>query len=85
MKVEGYRIHQWGGPLRWESFDVPDPQPGEVRIRVEACGIGLTVLNCIRGDLANDAARLPRVPGHEIVGRVDAVGAGSRRPRSASA
>jgi len=76
MRVEGYRIHTWGGPLRWEAFDIPDPQPGEIRIRVEACGIGLTVLNCIRGDLANDAARLPRVPGHEIVGVVDAVGAG---------
>ena len=38
MNVHGYRIHQWGGPLRWEAFDVPEPQPGEVRIRVEACG-----------------------------------------------
>ena len=74
MKVNGYRIHQWGGPLLWESFDVSEPLSGEVRIRVEACGIGLTVLNCMRGDLANDAARLPRVPGHEIVGVVDAVG-----------
>ena len=80
MKVEGHRIHTWGGPLRWETFDVPDPRPGEVRIRVEACGIGLTVLNCIRGDLANDAARLPRVPGHEIVGVVDAVGPGVTSP-----
>jgi propanol-preferring alcohol dehydrogenase len=80
MNVEGYRIHQWGGPLRWESFDVPDPRPGEVLVRVEACGIGLTVLNCIRGDLANDAARLPRVPGHEIVGRVEATGAGVTAP-----
>ena len=73
MRVTGYRIHEWGGPLRWESFDLAAPQPGEVLIRVEACGIGLTVLNSIRGDLANDAARLPRVPGHEIVGRIEAV------------
>jgi len=80
MNVNGYRIHEWGGPLRWESFDVPAPQAGEVLIRVEACGIGLTVLNCIRGDLADDAARLPRVPGHEIVGRVEAVGAGVVSP-----
>jgi propanol-preferring alcohol dehydrogenase len=80
MKVTGYRIHQWGGPLQWESFDVPPPQAGEVLIRVEACGIGLTVLNCIRGDLANDAAMLPRVPGHEIVGRVEAVGPGVSSP-----
>jgi len=74
MTVTGYRIHEWGGPLRWESFDVPAPEAGEVLIRVEACGIGLTVLNCIRGDLANDAASLPRVPGHEIVGRIEAIG-----------
>ena len=76
MKITGYRIHEWGGPLRWESFDIPAPKAGEVLIRVEACGIGLTVLNCIRGDLANDAASLPRVPGHEIVGRVEAIGDG---------
>lgn len=80
MNVEGYRIHQWGGPVRWESFDISPPGPGEVLVRVEACGIGLTVLNCIRGDLANDAATLPRVPGHEIVGRVEALGVGVTAP-----
>jgi NADPH:quinone reductase-like Zn-dependent oxidoreductase len=77
MNVTGYRIHQWGGPLRWDVFDVQPPGAGEVMVRVEACGIGLTVLNCIRGDLTNDSARLPRVPGHEIVGVVDAVGPGT--------
>jgi D-arabinose 1-dehydrogenase-like Zn-dependent alcohol dehydrogenase len=76
VKVTGYRIHQWGGPLAWETFELPPPGEGEVLIRVDACGIGLTVLNCIRGDLANASATLPRVPGHEIVGRVDAVGPG---------
>lgn len=76
MRIEGYRIHEWGGELQWETFEIPDPGPGEVLVRVEACSIGLTVLNCIRGDLANDPALLPRVPGHEIVGRVEAVGAG---------
>jgi D-arabinose 1-dehydrogenase-like Zn-dependent alcohol dehydrogenase len=74
VKVEGYRIHKWGGPLQWEPFELAPPQRGEVLVRVEACGIGLTVLNCIRGDLATDRATLPRVPGHEIVGRVEAVG-----------
>jgi D-arabinose 1-dehydrogenase-like Zn-dependent alcohol dehydrogenase len=81
MKITGYRIHQWGGPLRWESFDIAEPGRGEVLIRVEACGIGLTVLNCIRGDLANASAKLPRVPGHEIVGRVEAVGADVAAPQ----
>ena len=74
MRVEGYRIHEWGGPLHWEPFDLAPPQRGEALVRIEACGIGLTVLNCIRGDLATDRATLPRVPGHEIVGRVEAVG-----------
>ena len=76
MRITGYRLHQWDTDLKWESFEVPEPGPGEVLVRVEACGVGLTVLNCIRGDLANPSARLPRVPGHEIVGRVEAVGPG---------
>ena len=80
MKITGYRIHEWGGPVQGESFDWADPKPGEVRIRVEACGIGLTVLNCIRGDLANDAAHLPRVPGHEIVGLGETCGPGLASP-----
>jgi D-arabinose 1-dehydrogenase-like Zn-dependent alcohol dehydrogenase len=80
MEVEGYRIHAWGGELQWESFEVPDPGPGEVLVRVEACGIGLTVLNWMRGDLGNDPALLPRVPGHEIVGWVETVGEGVLAP-----
>lgn len=76
VEAEGYRIHNWGGPLTWERFAVPAPGPGEALVEVEACGIGLTVLNTIRGDLANDPALLPRVPGHELVGRVRQLGAG---------
>lgn len=76
MQIQGYRIHQWGEDPQWESFEISDPGPGEVLVRVEACSIGLTVLNCIRGDLANDPKLLPRVPGHEVVGRVEAVGDG---------
>jgi len=70
------RIAAWGGPL--ELVDVPRPAPGEgeVRVRVEACGIGLTVLNCMQGQLGDDPAFLPRIPGHELVGVVDAVGEG---------
>jgi propanol-preferring alcohol dehydrogenase len=70
----GYRIHAWGGQPVWESFDVPEPGPGEIRVEVEACGVGLTVLNSIRGDLGNDPGLLPRVPGHELVGIVSHVG-----------
>jgi D-arabinose 1-dehydrogenase-like Zn-dependent alcohol dehydrogenase len=80
MQIEGYRIQQWAGDLQWETFEVPEPGPGEVLVRVEACSIGLTVLNCIRGDLANDPNLLPRVPGHELVGRVETVGTGVASP-----
>ena len=72
----GYRITSWGGDLQWETFDRPAPGAGEVLVEVEACSIGLTVLNCIAGDLSDDPALLPRVPGHEYVGVVTALGAG---------
>src|SRR5439155_8858086 len=75
-RQEGYRIVQWGVDPEWQAFEVGSPGLNEVLIRVEACGIGLTVLNMIRGDLADDRATLPRVPGHELVGRVVAVGTG---------
>ena len=73
----GYRIHDWGTAPRWEEISDPVVGPGEVAIDVEACGVGLTVLNCIDGDLADDSALLPRAPGHELVGRVTEVGAGA--------
>jgi D-arabinose 1-dehydrogenase-like Zn-dependent alcohol dehydrogenase len=74
--VRALRIHEWGGPLRPEQVPDPRPGPGEVLLENEACSIGLTVLNCIRGDLGDDPAKLPRVPGHELVGTIVAVGAG---------
>lgn len=57
---------------------MPDPRPdeAEVLIRTIACGVGLTVLNCIRGDLGDDPKDLPRAPGHELVGRIVEVGPG---------
>ena len=66
----GYRLNSWGGDLRWEPLERPQPGPGEVLIAVEACGVGLTTLNSIRGDLADNNDSLPLVPGHELVGRV---------------
>jgi D-arabinose 1-dehydrogenase-like Zn-dependent alcohol dehydrogenase len=66
----GYRIHEWDADPQWEEFEVSAPGPGEVVVEVEACGVGLTVLNAIRGDLGDGPELLPRVPGHELVGRV---------------
>lgn len=64
-------------PLRLE--EVPDPQPGagEVRLRVSACGVCHTDLHEVEGDL--ELHKRPIIPGHEIVGRVDALGEGAGR------
>ena len=67
------------GPLR--SVDLPDPHPGpgEVRIRVGACGVCRTDLHLAEGDLLPHRPRT--VPGHEVVGVVDELGPGSDRFR----
>jgi propanol-preferring alcohol dehydrogenase len=62
-----------------EAVELPDPEPaaGEIRIRVSACGVCHTELDEIEGRTA--PPRLPVVPGHEVIGRVDRCGAGARR------
>jgi propanol-preferring alcohol dehydrogenase len=65
------------GPLRAVTLPDPDPGPGEVRLRVTACGVCRTDLHLAEGDLA---PRRPRtVPGHEVVGVVEAAGPGADR------
>jgi len=67
-------LHEIGQPLVAEERPDPQPAPGEVRLRVEACAVCRTDLHVVDGDLSDP--RLPLVPGHEIVGVVDRVGAG---------
>jgi len=59
-----------------ESTDRADPQPGrgEIRVKVAACGVCRTDLHVVDGELPDP--KLPIIPGHEIVGRIDALGAG---------
>jgi propanol-preferring alcohol dehydrogenase len=59
-------------PLEWTDVPVPDPAPGEVRLKVHACAICRTDLHVIEGDLPRQ--RLPVVPGHQVVGVIDAMG-----------
>ncbi len=61
-------------PLRLVERAIPQPASGELLITVSACGVCRTDLHVVDGDLTN--AKLPVVPGHEIVGRVMAVGQG---------
>ena len=74
-------LRAWGDALAYESRPVPRPRPGEALLRVEACGVGLTVLNYMNGNQARRPEWLPRIPGHELVGTVVEQGAGVERPR----
>ena len=66
-----------GSDVAGEQRPAPRPGPGEVRLRVTACGVCRTDLHVIDGDLA--MRRPTIVPGHEIVGIIDAVGPGVGR------
>lgn len=65
------------GPLEFGERPAPEPGPGEVRIRVSTCGVCRTDLHLAEGDLVPH--RPDTIPGHEVVGVVDALGAGSTR------
>jgi len=67
-------------PLRCESRAVPSPGPDEVLVRVIACGVCRTDLHIVEGDLP--LVRSPVVPGHQVVGRVEAMGSQARRFRA---
>ncbi len=79
MQSRAMLLHAAGRPLVEGSIELGDPAPGEVRLRVAACGVCRTDLHIVDGELTRP--KLPLVPGHEIVGRVDAVGAGVTRFR----
>ena len=63
-----------GGALEWTELPDPSPGPGQIRLRVTACGVCRTDLHVLDGELPDQ--KLPIIPGHEIVGRIDALGEG---------
>jgi propanol-preferring alcohol dehydrogenase len=65
------------GPLTWQEIADPRPGPGEVRVRVTACGVCRTDLHLAEGDLP--PRRPGTVPGHQVVGVLDALGEGAGR------
>jgi propanol-preferring alcohol dehydrogenase len=67
-------LNRIGVPLEWTSLDDRQPGLGEIRVKVGACGVCRTDLHVVDGELPNP--HLPIIPGHEIVGRIDAVGDG---------
>jgi propanol-preferring alcohol dehydrogenase len=65
-------LNRPGTDLEWLELPDPVPGPGQVRLRVAACGVCRTDLHVIDGELPEPKS--PIIPGHEIVGRVDALG-----------
>jgi propanol-preferring alcohol dehydrogenase len=63
-----------GQPLAWTELPDPEPGPGEIRVKILACGVCHTDLHVVDGELPNP--QVPIIPGHEIVGRIDRLGAG---------
>ncbi len=61
-------------PLEWTELPDPQPGPGEIRVKVAACGVCRTDLHVVDGELPDP--KVPIIPGHEIVGRIDLLGAG---------
>jgi alcohol dehydrogenase/propanol-preferring alcohol dehydrogenase len=74
VKMKAAQISKAGGDFELVERDIPEPGPGQVRVNVEACGI------CHSDVLVKEGLwpglQYPRVPGHEIAGRLDALGVG---------
>ena len=68
------QVSRPGGPLELVERPIPDPEPGSVRIKVQACGICHSDVFTKEGHWPG--ITYPRVPGHEVIGLIDAVGNG---------
>lgn len=71
-------VHEYKQPLRVEEVAAPEPGPGEVILKVEACGVCHSDLHLAEGDWKPllKIVKTPLIPGHEVVGRVVAKGEG---------
>jgi len=67
-------LNKIGTPLAWTELPDRLPGPGQIRVSVAACGVCRTDLHVVDGELPHP--QVPIIPGHQIVGRIDAVGAG---------
>jgi alcohol dehydrogenase, propanol-preferring len=67
-------LKKLGSVLEWTELADRQPGPSEIRVKVSACGVCRTDLHVVDGELSTP--KVPVIPGHEIVGRIDAIGAG---------
>lgn len=78
--MKAWRVHQYGEPtdvLVLDEVDIPEPGPGEVRVRVQAIPLNLNDLERITGGNMMARPEFPYSPGMEVFGIVDACGAGT--------
>jgi D-arabinose 1-dehydrogenase-like Zn-dependent alcohol dehydrogenase len=73
-KMRVAQVSRRGGPLELVERDVPEPRAGTVRIKVESCGVCHSDTVTVQGLMPG--IEYPRVPGHEVVGTIDALGPG---------
>ena len=73
-KMQAVQVARAGGPLELIEREMPEPARGEVRVRVEACGVCHSDSLTVEGQWPN--LSFPRIPGHEIAGVIDAIGDG---------
>ncbi|HXC90268.1 MAG TPA: alcohol dehydrogenase [Stellaceae bacterium] len=70
-KMRAVEVRQPGGPLELVEREIPEPGPGQIRIKVQACGV------CHSDSFTKDGLwpglEYPRVPGHEVIGVIDAL------------
>jgi len=72
--VHAMILRELGRPLEWTELADRQPGRGQIRVTVLACGVCRTDLHVVDGELPD--LELPIIPGHEIVGRIDAIGPG---------
>ena len=77
LTMRAMRLDEARRPLRLTAVAIPTPGPGQVLIRVHACAVCRTDLHVVDGELTGP--KLPLIPGHEIVGTVEATGTGADR------
>ena len=79
-KMSAFQVARPNGPLELVERTIPEPGPGMVRIKVDACGVCHTDWAVVQG--AIPGTQFPRVPGHEVIGVIDACGPGVTRWKS---
>src|SRR5690348_5909585 len=73
-KMRAFQVSRPKGSLELVERDIPEPAAGTVRIKVDACGVCHSDAVTVEGLLPG--IEYPRIPGHEVVGTIDAIGAG---------